>query len=251
MNASMKPPESNQKTDRRQQKYHHINLQLAALGQPTCAMEDDSQYLSIADSLLKKYTQQRRLLAQYRCPADQRIEDFLNSYLAINGQNQPIRLPGETFVLEQKGMARVLSLPYRADEFHSDYVDSYLIQQGVLHNPQNDKRTTKGVFHIAAGGLPVPADKLEVPIAAYSAILSLALASPDDLLSLPFMVNQPNPANLWVSLLLRPIVRPEVAANLPEQTMEVRFFAPGGLVANLDFVESIFGNAGDPFLPEK
>ncbi|HWF20122.1 MAG TPA: hypothetical protein VG754_12705 [Verrucomicrobiae bacterium] len=32
--------------------------------------------------------------------------------------------------------------------------------------------------------------------------------------------------------------------------MEVRFFAPGNLVSNLDFVESIFGNAGDPFLPE-
>ncbi len=32
--------------------------------------------------------------------------------------------------------------------------------------------------------------------------------------------------------------------------MEVRFFAPGGLVSNLDFVESIFGNAGDPLLPE-
>ena len=32
--------------------------------------------------------------------------------------------------------------------------------------------------------------------------------------------------------------------------MEVRFFAPGNLVGNLDFVESIFGNAGDPFLPE-
>ena len=31
--------------------------------------------------------------------------------------------------------------------------------------------------------------------------------------------------------------------------MEVRFFVPGGLVANLDFVESIFGNAGDPYLP--
>ena len=26
--------------------------------------------------------------------------------------------------------------------------------------------------------------------------------------------------------------------------------APGTLVSNLDFVESIFGNAGDPFLPE-
>ena len=32
--------------------------------------------------------------------------------------------------------------------------------------------------------------------------------------------------------------------------MEVRFFAPGCMVSNLDFVESIFGNAGDPFLPE-
>ncbi len=32
--------------------------------------------------------------------------------------------------------------------------------------------------------------------------------------------------------------------------METRFIAPGGLVANLDFVESIFGNGGDPYLPE-
>ena len=34
------------------------------------------------------------------------------------------------------------------------------------------------------------------------------------------------------------------------RSLEVRFFAPGNLVGNLDFVESIFGNAGDPFLPE-
>ncbi len=32
--------------------------------------------------------------------------------------------------------------------------------------------------------------------------------------------------------------------------MEIRFFAPGTLVSNLDFVESIFGNGGDPYLPE-
>ena len=32
--------------------------------------------------------------------------------------------------------------------------------------------------------------------------------------------------------------------------MEIRFFAPGGLVSNLDFVESIFGNSGDPLVPE-
>ncbi|MEQ1739807.1 MAG: hypothetical protein ABL884_07865 [Methyloglobulus sp.] len=250
MNASMMPPDLQQKKDKRQQKYHHINLQLAALGQPTCEMDDDRQYLDIANGLLKKYSQQRRLLAQYRCPADQRIEDFLNHYLLTNGISETIRIPGETFVLEQKGLARELSLPFHGDEFHSAYIDSYRIQQGVLHNSQNDKRTTKGVFHIAAGGLPVPADKSEVPVAAYGAILAIALSPPVDLLNLPFTINQANPAKLWVSLLQRPIVRPEISAEIPAQTMEIRFFAPGGLVANLDFVESIFGNGGDPFLPD-
>ena len=32
--------------------------------------------------------------------------------------------------------------------------------------------------------------------------------------------------------------------------MEIRFFAPASLVSNLDFVERIFGNGGDPDLPE-
>ena len=234
----------------------HINLQLAALGQPTCAVENDPQYLKIAHSLLKNYSQQRRLLAltKYRCPADQRIADFLNAYLNENGvnvdRNASISLPPETFVLEQQGLARELSLPFLHNEFHSAYIDSYRIQQGVLHNPQNDRRTTKGVFHIAAGGLPVPADKNEVPVTAYAALLREALSPPDELLCLPFTSTQQNTAKLWVSSLLRPIVCPEISAAMPVKTMEVRFFAPGGLVANLDFVESIFGNAGDPFLPE-
>ena len=32
--------------------------------------------------------------------------------------------------------------------------------------------------------------------------------------------------------------------------MELRFFVPGNLCSNLDFVESIFGNGGDPFIAE-
>jgi hypothetical protein len=32
--------------------------------------------------------------------------------------------------------------------------------------------------------------------------------------------------------------------------METRFFAPASMVSNLDFVEGIFGNGGDPDLPE-
>src|SRR5205085_5256293 len=73
---------------------------------------------------------------------------------------------------------------------------------------------------------------------------------PADSLVLPFTARRAQAARAFVSLLLRPIVCPEVPGFTPLKTMEVRFFAPGTLVSNLDFVESIFGNAGDPFLPE-
>ena len=250
MNSTIIPTGLDFASQKQREELQHINLQLAALGQPTCEVDGDRQYLEIADSLLKNYTQQRRLLAKYRCPADQRIQDFLNAYLRENGVNTDIRLPGETFVLERKGLARELSLPFQCNEFHSAYIDSYRMRQGVLHNPKNDRRTTKGVFHIAAGGLPVPADKNEVPVAAYAELLRIALSPPDELLYLPFTSRQENSAKLWLSLLQRPIVVPEIPGFSPKKTMETRFFAPGGLVANLDFVESIFGNGGDPFLPE-
>jgi len=237
-------------SQKQSEELQHINLQLAALGQPTCEVEGDHRYLKFADSLLKNYSQQRRLLAKYRCPADERIQNFLNTYLLDNGLDTVISLPGETFVLERKGLARELSLPFQENEFHSAYIDSYRMHQGVLHNPQNDRRTTKGVFHIAAGGLPVPADKNEVPVKAYAELLRIALSPPDDLLCLPFTSKQESSAKLWLSLSLSPIVAPEVKGLSAKKIMETRFFAPGGLVANLDFVESIFGNAGDPYLPE-
>ena len=237
--------------------HQHINLKLAALGQPTCKLQGgDHSYLTIADSLLKHYARQRRLLSAYRCPADQRIQNFLNAYLAENGVEQQVELPGTTFVLDRPGMAREVSLPLNGTHFHSDLVDSYRLLQGVLHNPKSDRRTTKGVFHIASGGLPVPADKLEVPVATYGALLKEALNPPRPLLELPATSEEEKKAEVWVSLLLRPKVRPGVpgvvgvAGLLSDKSLEVRMFAPGGLVSNLDFVESIFGNAGDPFLTE-
>src|ERR1700709_481530 len=67
---------------------------------------------------------------------------------------------------------------------------------------------------------------------------------------LPFTGKQTDPAKTFVSLLRRRIVCSAASGVCPQKTMEVRFFAPGSLVSNLDFVESIFGNAGDPFLPK-
>ena len=253
--AAVMKPETNitlperRSVDKRQITLQHICLQMASLGH-RCQLNSDQGYLAVADSLLKNYSAQRQLLAEYRCPADQRIQSFLNDYLQRNGVDAEIKLPGETFSLNEAGIARELSLPYNSNTYKSDLVESYRLIQGVLHNPKNDRRTTSGVFHIVEGGLPIPADKKAVPVNVYANLLQVALDPPTELMGLPISSEHDEPVDMWVSLLLRPIVRPEVEGVLPEKSLETRFFAPGTLVSNLDFVESIFGNGGDPFLAE-
>ncbi len=68
-------------------------------------------------------------------------------------------------------------------------------------------------------------------------------------MALPFTANQQQQVRVFASLLLRPLVCPATGTD-QAKTMETRFFVPGSLVSNLDFVESIFGNGGDPDLPE-
>src|SRR4029077_12918183 len=99
------------------------------------------------------------------------------------------------------------------------------------------------------GGFPVPADKQAVPARTFAALLKAALLPPSGALTLPFTADQEDHAQLFVSLLIRPLVCPATGTD-PAKTMEIRFFAPASLVSNLDFVESIFGNAGDPHFPE-
>ncbi len=225
----------------------YINLKLAALGCPTLATADAAEFRDLTESLLARHRETERLLADYQAPVDWRIQQFLDEYLHETGVS--VRLPHQTFVLDRHGVARALSLPPDRDEFVSDIVSSYRVRQGVLHNPAKDRRTTAGVFHVAEGGLPIPDDKKAVPVHTAARMLQFALKPPEALLRLPFTATQPAPAECFVSLLLRPLVCPAVPGFCAEKTMEIRFFAPGNLVSNLDFVESIFGNAGDPYLP--
>jgi hypothetical protein len=227
----------------------YLNLKLAALGQPVSQSTVEPQFLDIARPLLRNYENKDRLLRDHLCPADGRIQSFLNGHLQdVCPQGVP-RLPTRTFVLDRAGLARVMSLPPHASSFSSPYLRSYRVPQGVLHNPHSDRRTTQGVFHIAEGGFPVPADKQSVPKQTFAALLATALVPPSDALTLPFSADQEQHAELFVSLLIRPLVCPATGTD-PARTMEIRFFAPGSLVSNLDFVESIFGNGGDPHLPE-
>jgi phosphoenolpyruvate carboxykinase (diphosphate) len=227
----------------------YLHLKLAALGQPVATNQADSPLLQIAKPLLRNSFEKERLLGSHLCPADARIQRFLGEYLSECCPGGVPRLPARTFILDRAGLARTMSLPPDSDTFSSPYLRSYRVPQGVLHNPQNDRRTTGGVFHIAEGGFPIPADKQAVPIQAFAALLAAALRPPPDVMALPFAAGEKNPVRLFVSLLLRPLVCPSTGTDNPK-TMETRFFAPASLVSNLDFVESIFGNAGDPHLPE-
>ena len=224
-----------------------VNLRLALLGQPTVAGADDVDH-DLVGPLLDRQRELDRQLTGHLPPVDRRIQDFLDGYL--QGVPEAPRLPSPTFVLDRPGLARTLSLPVDSDSYTSELITSYRLVNGVLHNPRNDRRTTAGVFHVAEGGLPVPDDKKSVPREVFARLLARALEPPRSLMALPVTSTQEQPAECFVSLLLRPLVVVGVPGQTRERRMETRFLVPGSMVANLDFVEGIFGNAGDPDLPE-
>ena len=228
----------------------YINLQLIANGWPGVLEEGEAEFVQMARGLLDRHREQARRLQRERCPADTRIEGFLNSHFADQNLNFELQLPGRTFVLDRHGIARELSLPVDDNTFSNDLLTSFRVSNGILNNPASDRRTTTGTFHVCEGGLPIAGDKYAVPKRTFAELFRRAVAPPDDLLLLPFTSKKAERVHAFVSLLLRPLVCPAVPGVTARKTMETRFFAPGSFVSNLDFVESIFGNAGDPFLPE-
>src|SRR5580692_4307402 len=191
-------------TDRNAELIRYINLKLAALGQPISRSTADPEWLEIAGPLLRNYHQKDQLLGDRLCPADTRVQSFLDSYLCDVCPDGAARLPVDSFVLDREGMARIMSLPASGDVFSSPSLKSYRVAQGVLHNPKSDKRTTQGLFHIAEGELPVPADKIAVPKQAFAALWEAALHPPASMMVLPFTADQDEDVRCFVSLLLRP-----------------------------------------------
>ena len=227
----------------------YLNLKLREIGQPGVSLPAGDGFTELVDHFLSLSREKDRALARRLCPVDQRIQNFL--YECLDGSPGAAHLPPTTLVLDRAGLARALSLPPGRDEYISPILSSHRVAQGVLHNPRSDRRTTQGIFHVAEGGLPVPDDKKAVPAAVFGRLLARALAPPSELLRLPFTAAEKAQAECWTSLYLRPTVVPAVPGRSPARAMETRLFAPGSLVANLDFIESVFGNAGDPFLPER
>ena len=178
----------------------------------------------IFSTLVAQYREKERLLANHLCPVDQRIQTFLFDYL----QDSPVaKLPLRTLTLDRPGMARVLSLPADRDHFSSEIINSYRVANGVLHNPKSDRRTTQGIFHVTEGGLPIPDDKSAVPKKVFGKMLALAFDPPRDVMRLPFTATQKQQAECFVSLLIRPIVCPEVPGFTPGKNNGSPLFRAG------------------------
>ncbi|MGE9291178.1 MAG: hypothetical protein ACQKBT_09320, partial [Puniceicoccales bacterium] len=213
----------------------YVNLKLEALGSRGFQDNQESAVMGLAEPFLRSVKARTHLAESPLPPADRRIQDFLDKLAAHVGE-ETAALPRETLILDRHGLARQLSIPGNADHFKSSINDSYRVAQGVLHNPKSDRRTTAGVFHVTDWGLPVPADKKAVPPVAALRLFRAAMNPPEEFTLVPLTAKQEEKAHCWVSLLLRPTVRPEVPGYSPKKSMEVRFFAPAVLSSNLDFV---------------
>ncbi|MCY4188997.1 MAG: hypothetical protein OXD30_10990, partial [Bryobacterales bacterium] len=123
------------RAEERDELRRYVKLRMAAGG----LISDDAGFAGATASLLAIYREQARLLSDHRCGADRRIEDFLAAHLAKAGGSGRHWLPGRTLVLDRHGMARELSIPEHGDAFHSAYVSSYRVRNGVLHNPRHDR----------------------------------------------------------------------------------------------------------------
>ncbi|KAL7719814.1 PPi-type phosphoenolpyruvate carboxykinase 2 [Entamoeba marina] len=226
------------------------NLKLAMTGHQHPVDGATEEGLKLAGPLLEE-VQESSLSSSSTAPIDQRLQTFLNTYFADCKEEIP-QIPNETFVLDREGLARVLTLPPEKDEFFSETMSSYRHEHGILNNPAKDKRTTVGVFHITEGSIPVPADKIQCPKIAFLRMLKAAFYdAPKEHLVLPYTADCKEPTHTWVSLYMRPTVIPAVEGVKGfnhEKRYENHFFVPGNMIACLDFVESVFGNAGNPTL---
>ena len=229
----------------------YINLKLASSGQPTCIPENVEHFFGLSRDLLRSYREKNRLLSNYQCPIDRRIQDFLGRYLDDTGQEEIPTLPGHTFVLDRHGVARELSLPMDGQTCSTLTSSRATVSgrafctiQPATGAPPRALSTLSKVVSRS------PVTRKQFQSLSFASLLREALSPPQDLMLLPFTADQPEPAHMFVSLLLRPVVCPAIPGADAEKSMEIRFVAPGNLTSNLDFVESIFGNGGNPNLAE-
>jgi len=233
----------------REDRIQYINFKLASVGLPIYRSKEGQSgtgtyFIDLFDDIIKDYKEKIRMVDLNEVGIHKRINQFFSNYFS-ESENPPKGID-EYLTLDHYGLAREMSISPDSNTFSNEYINSYRIKQGILNNPRNDRRTTEGSFHIVEGGLAIPFDKKAVPKETFLKLYEAAINPPEELKLLPFTSNQPEEAKAFVALMIKPIVSPKVSGVLAEKRMEILFMAPGSFVSNLDFLESVFGNMGDP-----
>jgi hypothetical protein len=204
----------------------HANLLLASQGLPIGTIDDPEaeRLLEIASSLVDRTAAKSRLLGQYSCPIDQRIESFLKGYFADLAPTDQAWLPKLSLELDRHGVARVMSIPSRRfGTYESELLTSYRVRNGVLHNPAFGPPDDAGDLpclrrtgcRCRATSCAVPRQDLSGPAHSGGRIRpesnrwrcrSRSRSGPE---------GRESGATTWVSLLLRPIVAPGVEGYSP------------------------------------
>src|SRR6478672_892948 len=99
-----------------------ILLKLAAMGVRIPADTGDQEVLHLTGDLFARYREQTRLLSEHLCPADQRIQHYIDGLLRAVGMPAAVTLPAETLILDRYGLARELSLPIHRNAWENELV---------------------------------------------------------------------------------------------------------------------------------
>src|SRR5471030_3094794 len=86
----------------------YLNLKLNEIGQPGVKLAEADGLSTFASHFLALSREKDRALGSHLCPADQRIQDFIQSVLT--GAGEVPRLSTATLVLDRPALARALSL---------------------------------------------------------------------------------------------------------------------------------------------
>ena len=177
----------------------------------TQTMKQATYFIDLFEDIIKDYKEKKRMVDVNEVGIYKRINRFLHSYYS-DSTNQP-KVVDDALTLDHYGLAREMSLPPDGNTFNNEYISSYRIKQGVLHNPRNDRRTTEGSFHLVEGGLAIPFDKKAVPKEAFARLYKAAIHPPEELKMLPFTINQDEKTRTFVSLMIKPIVFSESSGS--------------------------------------
>ena len=71
----------------------YVNLKLAALGQPPSVVTAEPEFMALAAPLVRNHFEKDQLFGWPLCPADERIQTFLDSYLSDVCPEGVARLP--------------------------------------------------------------------------------------------------------------------------------------------------------------